>query len=161
MQKKLISLIKILLISWLQEGLLIGLGLYLPLVASVIALIHLYRLPNRWLITFFIGMVMEISSGGLSGELLGLLAVGLFCQTLFSIISHAHDRFYVVVVGSVSVLIGELISRLSVNFITNNFVTNSFEVQELTFARVILLISSAMIILYLGKKIIQPRNKYV
>jgi len=161
MQKKQISLIKILLISWLQEGLLVGLGLYLPLVASVIALIHLYRLPNRWLITFFIGMVMEISSGGLSGELLGLLAIGLFCQTLFSIISHAHDRFYVVVVGGVSVLIGELISRLSVNFITNNFVANSFEVQELTFVRVISLVLSAMIILYLGKKIIQPRNKYV
>ena len=161
MRKILINQLFLLLLFWFQEGLFAGLDLYLPLVSSVIALMHLYRLPHRWLTTFFIGSLIEIISGGLSGQLLGLIMIGIFCQTLFSIISHARDRFYVVVVGGLSVLIGEVFSRLSVNIITNKILGGTFDVQELTLQSVISLVIGAMVVLYFGKKIIQPDNRYV
>lgn len=161
MRKTLISFLNILLIFWLQEGLLVALNLYLPLAASVIALIHLYRLPQRWWLTVFLGAIIEITSVGFSGKLIGLLVIGLICQTMYSFISHAHDRFYVVVVGALAVLIGEVASRLSVNLITDRLLGGTFEVQEWTVSSIVYLIIGAMAVLYFGKKIMQPNKRYV
>lgn len=158
MRKILISLLSLLVIFWLQEGFFVGLGLYLPLVASVVALIHLYRLPQRWLLTLFIGLVIELYSGGFSGAVVGFITIGLFCQTLFSVVSHASDRFYVVVIGGLAVLLGDVLSRLSVNLISNSLLGGSFEPHDLTISNALFTLVASFIILFIGKRFINNKR---
>lgn len=160
MQKMLSNLILVLFVFWFQEGLLTSLNLYLPLLVCVIALFHLYRLPSRWLVTVFIGVFIEITSLGFSGQLLGLLAVGLVCQLLYSFVSHAHDQFYVVIVGPLTVLVGEVVGRLSVNLITNKIIGSDFIIQPWSLVYLLKIIISSMLILFIGKLILQKNYRY-
>lgn len=160
MPKTLTNLLFIFFIYWLQEGLLTSLNIYLPLLMCVVALFHLYRLENRWLVTFAIGTFIEITSVGFSGQLLGLLVVGIVCQVLFSFVSHAHDQFYVVVVGPAAVLVGEVVSHLSVNIISNQMLGNDFIIDQWSFLTLFRLIISAVIILFIGKKLLQKNYRY-
>mgnify|MGYP001492418134 CR=1 FL=1 len=160
MVKTITNSLFLIFLFWLQEGLFVGLSIYFPLIASVVALLHLYRLPHRWFYTLFIGAFIEIYSSGLSGTILGYVAIGLFCQILFSIISHTSDRFYVVVIGGFAVLLGEIISRLSVNLISSNLWTVNFEAQQLTLSHVLFLLISSFVLLFFAKKVIKNNRNY-
>lgn len=160
MVKTAINSFVFIILFWLQEGLLVGLGLYLPLIASVVALLHLYRLPYRWFYTLFIGAFIEIYSSGLSGAMLSFIAIGLFCHILFSIISHTSDRFYVVVIGGFAVLLGEVVARLSISLVSENLLDKAFEAQELTFSHVLFLLLSSFIVLFFAKRIVKNNYRY-
>jgi hypothetical protein len=158
MFKVIINILILLFIFCLQEGLFAGLGWHWPLVAVAVAFMHLYHWPRRWLYTIVISVACEIYFLGLSGQLLGLMAVGYVCQSLFSLISHTHDRFYVIAVGVSAVVTGELVSRLSVELISNSIISNKFLVSEFFIMGTLQMIISTAVLLFIGKSFLSKQG---